>query len=126
AGQSIEQRQVLRDDADAFFHIDRMNDRVQIEDAERAGGRTEQAGEALDGRGLAGAVRAEEPVEAPARNDEVDPVDGDETAEHLAQAGRGKCRGGRVSQSASRCTVSGENAGTQIATYSAPPGSGLL
>ncbi len=29
-------------------------------------------------------------------------------------------------QSGSRCTVSGENAGRQMATYSAPPGSGLL
>ena len=28
--------------------------------------------------------------------------------------------------SASRCTVSGENAGRQTATYSAPPSSGVL
>ena len=54
--------------------------------AHRAGGRPEQPGQALDGRGLAGAVRSEEAVEAARGHREVDAVHGAEAAEVSREA----------------------------------------
>ena len=77
-GQPIEQREILGHDADAPLDGDRIGQRIEAEDPHRARGRLQQPGQALDRRGLAGAVRPEEAVEAAGGNREVDAVDGAE------------------------------------------------
>ena len=86
--QPIEQREILGHDADAPLHRDGIGQRIDAEDAHRAGGRPEQAGQALDGGGLAGAVRSEEAVEAAGRHREIDAVDGAELTEVAGEAVR--------------------------------------
>ena len=49
--------------------------RVHAEDPRRAGGGTEKVQEALDGRGLAGAIAAEEPVAAARLDEQIQAVD---------------------------------------------------
>ena len=104
--------------------------RIEIENAKISRRRLQQSRQAFDRRRFSSAVRAEKAVETAARNGEIDPIDGDEIAEDLAKAaglnGEGRGAGDEGQDYSSRCTVSGENAGRQIATYSAPPGSGVL
>ena len=86
--QPIEQRQVLGDDADAPLDLDGIGDRIDPEDADVAGGGTQQAREALDRRRLAGAVGTEKAVEAAGRNLQVDAVHRPLGSERARQAAR--------------------------------------
>ncbi len=62
--------------------------RIRAQDAHAPRRGPEQSRQALDGRGLAGAVGAEKPVETAGRHGEVDAVHGAETAEVAGQAMR--------------------------------------
>ena len=73
-GQPVEQREILGHDADAPLDLDRIGERIDAEDAHLAAEGRSRPGEALDRRGLAGAVGPEEAVEAAGRNREVDAV----------------------------------------------------
>ena len=75
-GQAIEQREILGDDADAPFDLDGIDQRIETENAHLAAGGTQQSGQALDRRGLAGAIRSEESVEASRGDLQVDAVNG--------------------------------------------------
>ena len=79
--QAIEQREILRHDADAALDRHRIGERIDPEDAHRARGRPQQPGQALDRRRLAGAVRTEKAVEAAGRHGEIDAVDGAQRTE---------------------------------------------
>ena len=54
---------------------------VEARDAQRAGGRGEEPAQHAEGRGLAGAVRAEEPENLAAMDPEIDAIDRGEGAE---------------------------------------------
>ena len=80
-GQTIEQREILGDDADAPLHRDGFGQGIEAENPHRTGRWFQQAGQALDGGRLAGAVRSQESIEAARGNREVDAVDGTELTE---------------------------------------------
>src|SRR5581483_2484335 len=86
-GQVVEERQVLGDDADVPLGVEGLgvNEHVAAENSDLALGRGEQAGEHLDGGGLAGAVGPEEPVEGAPLDPQVDAVHGPEVAEVAGQ-----------------------------------------
>ncbi len=78
-------RRLLGGDADAPAHLERVGDDVVAGDAGRALGREAEGGEDLDGRGLAGAVVAEQ-AEHRARGDvEVEVAEGPHVAVALAE-----------------------------------------
>ena len=74
--EALEERQIFGHDADPPLHGHGIRQRIHSEDAHRAGARPQQSRQALDGRRLAGAVRAEEAKEAAGRDGEVDAIDG--------------------------------------------------
>jgi hypothetical protein len=80
-GEALEQREILRDHADAPLHGDGIRDGIDPQDPHRSRRRAKQTCQALDRRRLAGAVRSEEPVEAAGRHAQIDPVNGADRAE---------------------------------------------
>src|SRR5262249_18544131 len=74
-GEPVEQREILRHDAHPPLDLHRRRRGVEPEDAHVARRGTQQPGEALDGRRLAGAVGAEKAVEAARRHAQIDAVD---------------------------------------------------
>ena len=80
-GQPVEQRQVLRDHANAALDRDRIGERIDAENAHRAAAGLEQPGQALDRGRFASAVGTQEAVEASGRNGEIDAVHGAKAAE---------------------------------------------
>lgn len=81
SGEAAEEGKAFGDDADAGLDFDAVRCEFEIEDADAAGGRGEQAGEHLDHRGFAGAVGSEEAEELAGLDGKVDGVNGDEFAE---------------------------------------------
>ena len=77
--------------------------RAFLRDARAAGIRPQQAEQQLDGGGLAGAVAAEEAVDAAFRHGHGNPVDSDAVAEAAGQAPGfdGAGHGGRVPENLS-------------------------
>jgi hypothetical protein len=86
-GEAAEEGEAFGDDADLAFDFDGVGDGVEAEDLDAAGGGGEEAGEHLDGGGLAGAVGAEEAEELTGGDGEVDVLDGGEVAEAAGEAG---------------------------------------
>src|SRR5213596_2540416 len=74
---------VLEHDAEALADCSPMRGDVESVELERAGRRTQQGGEHLDGRGLPGAVRPEERENLPGPDVEGNVVDGYDVAERL-------------------------------------------
>ena len=74
--------------ADAPLHLARMARRVEADDPRLAAGRLGQPEQHEDGRGLAGAVLAEQPEDLARPDLEVELVDGDERVVALRQAAR--------------------------------------
>ncbi len=87
--QVLEQRELLAHVADAALGPLGVGDDVLAQDADAAGLRGDRAGEHADGRGLAAAVRAEEPEDLASGDVEVDAVHGGEVAETLGEAAHG-------------------------------------
>ena len=85
-GESAEEREAFRDDADLALDLDGVSGGVEAEDLDAAGGWSEEAGEHLDGGGLACAVGAEEAEELAGRDGEVDVLNGGEVAESTREA----------------------------------------
>src|SRR5690606_30563847 len=85
-GQRVVDARDLRHVADRPLRGSRVAPDVVTVDLDRARVGFEQPDEALDGRALAGAVRAEQRQDLAARGLEVEPVDGDQVPERLAQA----------------------------------------
>ena len=75
-GEQRVERRLLERGADRRAHLRPLLDDVVAGDARRAGGRRQQRRQHVHGRGLAGAVRAEEPVDLAGGDGQVDPVDG--------------------------------------------------
>ena len=65
----------LRDVADAAAHLARLADQVVTGDGRGAGARHQQGREHAQGRGLAGAVRAEQPDDLALGDIEIDAAD---------------------------------------------------
>src|SRR5690606_39194002 len=86
-GQIVEEREVLRDDADAALDLAGLAGvgHVPAEEDDRAAGRREQPREHLDGRGLPGAVGAEEAVERSRLDPQGELVDGAEVVEPASE-----------------------------------------
>jgi hypothetical protein len=83
-GQVLEEGEILRDDADLPFHrLGEATGSSRKIASNRP--RAPTAREALDRRGLTGAVGSDESVERAAGDFEVDSVDGDKCAELPAQ-----------------------------------------
>ncbi len=80
-GEAAEEGEAFGDDAYLALDFDRVGGGVEAEDLDGAGGGCEQAGEHLDGRGLAGSVRSEEAEELARCDGEVDVLDCSEVAE---------------------------------------------
>ena len=96
AGQVLVDRGELPGEADPAAHRVGIGDHVEPEHAGAAAVGLEQRREHAHDRGLAGAVRAQEPVDRAAADDEVDAVDGAVRPEGLDQARRRDRRGGIV------------------------------
>ncbi len=82
--EAAEEGEAFGDDADLPLDFDGVGDGVEAEDLDAAGGRGEEAGEHLDGRGFAGAAGAED--------GEVDVLNGGEVAETAGEARGGDGR----------------------------------
>ena len=82
----LEEPNVLKRPADSALgdRVGRLAGHVLAVEHDPAGGRPVDAGEHVEERGLARAVRADQRNDRAARNREVDVVRGDETAELLA------------------------------------------
>ena len=76
AGEERVERGLLEGGADVRPDLGPVVHDVEAGDAGRAGGRRQQGGQHVDGRGLARAVGAEEAVDLAGRDRQVDPVDG--------------------------------------------------
>ena len=100
-GQVVPQREPLRHVAKLGAHLLGVAGHLVAEHAHGAGRRLEQPAEHPDRRRLARSVRAQEAVDARARDGQVDVVDRDELAETPREAARldGRCiaRAGRLS-----------------------------
>ena len=94
AGQEVVDRRELAGDADLGAHALRIGPQVMPPDLDLAGVGSEHRGEHVDGRRLAGAVRAEQGEDRSRGDLEVDPVEHDVVAVGLAKAG-GPNRGAR-------------------------------
>jgi hypothetical protein len=86
-GEAAEEGQAFGDNADLTLEFHGAGSGVEAEDLDGAGGGCEQAGEHLDGSGLAGAVGAEEAKELAGGDGEVDVLDGGEVAEAAGEIG---------------------------------------
>ena len=86
AGQSFVDRRVLAREADARAHLVRVGNDVDPVDPRCALLGTQQRREDPDGGGLAGAVRAQQPVDRTARHRQVDAVERQVVAEALDEA----------------------------------------
>ena len=86
-GQIVEQRQVLRDDADAALGLQGLAqvEHVLSQDENLPSRRRQQAGQHLDGGGFAGAVGTEKAVERAALDPQIDGVHGAEVVEEPRQ-----------------------------------------
>src|SRR4051812_2686111 len=73
-GEAVEQEHSVRDYADAALHLRRVARDGAAENEHRSRRRGEDAREHRNGGALSRAVLAEEPVEAPARDAQIDPV----------------------------------------------------
>src|SRR5262249_44076579 len=82
AGEAVEEQQAVGNHADATLELVA---RPQPQDAQAAAGRLEHAGQHGDGGALSRAGLAQKPVEAPARNAQVDAVHRDLLAEPAGQ-----------------------------------------
>jgi hypothetical protein len=71
AGEAVEEQEPVRDHADAAFHLVGGRKAQHAQGPRRGREHARQHG---DGGALARAVRAEKPVEAPARDEPVEPV----------------------------------------------------
>ena len=91
-GEATEESEAFGHDADLALDLDGVGDGVKTEDLNRARGGGEQAGEHLDGGGLACAVGTEEAEELAGGDREVDILNGGEVAETAGEAcsGNGK------------------------------------
>ncbi len=107
--EAVEQRKLLRHDTCSSFDGDAIGHRIQAEDAHGAGRRLEQPRQATEGRGLAGAVRSEESVEAPGGHLEVHARHGTNAAEI---AGELPCLDGKLHQGSSIFSSAAVNCGT--------------
>ncbi len=85
AGQLFVEEGAIGDIAGAPFALERGAGEIMAADGHRAGRWLQQAGQHLDGGGLAGAVGAEEAVDFAGRNRQADIVDGGEAAEVFAE-----------------------------------------
>ena len=74
SGQKRVERRLLQGDADQAAHLRPVLDDVVAADASGPRSRGQQRRQHMDGRGLAGAVRAEEAVDLTWRDGDVDPV----------------------------------------------------
>jgi len=92
-GEAAEQGHALGDDPDLALQLGGVLGQVGAQYADLAAGGCEQAGEHLDGGGLAGAVGAEEAEELARVDGEVDVIDGGEIPEAARE--RGGLDGGR-------------------------------
>jgi hypothetical protein len=72
--QSIEERQILGDHANAALDGDGIRERIDAENPHRALRRAQQTGQALDRRALSRAIRPQEAVEASRRHGKVDRI----------------------------------------------------
>ena len=70
--EAVEQREILRHDSDPPFDGDRVDQRIDSEDAHGAGRGRQQARQTLDRRRFARAVRTEESVETAGGDREID------------------------------------------------------
>jgi hypothetical protein len=86
--ESIEQREILRHDADPALHGNRISQRVDAENSHRPRRRLQQAGQALDRGGLAGTIRTEKAVKASGRHRQIHAVHRPKAAEIPRQAAR--------------------------------------
>jgi hypothetical protein len=84
--EPVEESEVLWDDADAALDGNRIRFGVDAENAHRAAAGLQQAGEALDRRGLARAIRSQKAIEAAHGHGEVNAVNGPERSEVARQA----------------------------------------
>ena len=75
-GQTIVQRRVLEDDADAAAHLRRRSDHVDAGQPRRPGGRLQQRAQDLDRRRLARAVGAEKAEDLAGADGKPDPAHG--------------------------------------------------
>src|SRR5205814_6743215 len=94
-GQPVEQRQIFGHDADTALDLDGIYDRIEIENPDLARRGPQQPRQALDRRGLAGAVRTEEAVERSRRHLQIDAVDGPLGSKRAREAA---CRDGEFHQ----------------------------
>ena len=83
--EPVVERGVLEDHADRLPHAGRLGGDVVAGQLGPAAGRPEQGREHVDGRALAGAVRAEEAEDLALVDLEIDGIDGPEGAEVLAE-----------------------------------------
>src|SRR6266508_4660142 len=87
-GEVVVQGELLGHVADPLPHALRAKPAAFAGQLDVPGGRLEEAAEHLDGRGLAGAVGAEETIDLTVAHLEIDARDGREAAEDLAEAAR--------------------------------------
>src|ERR1700693_2592456 len=76
SGEQGVERRLLQGSADSGTHVRAFGDDVVAGDASRARGRRQQGRQHVNRRRLAGAVQAQEAVDLPWRDSEVDRVDG--------------------------------------------------
>ena len=96
AGEPVEQPQAVGQDADLGLGGHRVGPDVDAQHVRGAGVGTQQPGGHRQGRGLAGTVGSHEAVERPARDVEVEVVDGGGLAEALGQAAQAEGDLGRA------------------------------
>ena len=94
AGEEVVDRRELAGHADLGAHALRIGPQVVSADLDLPGVGSEHRGEHVDGRRLAGAIRAEQREDRSGGDLEVDPVEDDVLAVGLAKAG-GPNRGAR-------------------------------
>jgi hypothetical protein len=101
AGEPVEQPHAVAERAELALCGDRIGPDVDVMQHDLPGVWSQQAGGHRQGRGLAGAVRADEAEERSGWHDEVEVVDGERRTERLDQSGQPQ-RGGRTSRGAGR------------------------
>ncbi len=90
AGQPVEEPDAVREDAHQLLGLQRLRPDVHAVHERRAEVGPQQPGGHRQRGGLAGAVRADDPVEGTGRNVQADAVDGDLVAEALGEPAQGQ------------------------------------
>src|SRR5258708_814576 len=107
SGQSSKQCHTFRHDSDLPFDLHHLADQIEAENLNSPGGRREQAGEHLDGRGLSGAIRSQKAEELAGSHSKIHVFDGDEVSEPPRQIFRGNGRGDHESSDSSTTEPAG-------------------